>query len=105
MCIRDRASGKPFVNYWLHNGFITVNSEKMSKSLGNFFLLRDILAKFPGEVVRFYLVNTHYRSPIDFDDEKLKVAAKSLERIRHSIAMLQEALARGGGQDLSLIHI
>lgn len=95
----EGASGKPFVNYWLHNGFITVNSEKMSKSLGNFFLLRDILAKFPGEVVRFYLVNTHYRSPIDFDDEKLKVAAKSLERIRNSIAMLQEALARGGGQD------
>lgn len=95
----EGASGKPFVNYWLHNGFITVNSEKMSKSLGNFFLLRDILAKFPGEVVRFYLINTHYRSPIDFDDEKLRVAAKSLERIRNSIAMLQEALARGGGQD------
>jgi len=95
----EGASGKPFVNYWMHNGFITVNQEKMSKSLGNFFLLRDILAKFPGDVVRFYLLNTQYRSPIDFDDAKLTVAAKSLERIRNSMALLQEALGRGGGND------
>ncbi len=95
----EGASGKPFVNYWMHNGFITVNQEKMSKSLGNFFLLRDILAKFPGDVVRFYLLNTQYRSPIDFDDAKLAVASKSLERIRNSMALLQEALGRGGGSD------
>ena len=83
-----------FAKYWMHNGFITVNQEKMSKSLGNFFLLRDILAKFPGDVVRFYLLSTHYRSPIDFDDEKLKVAAKSLERIRNSYQLLQEAMPK-----------
>lgn len=62
----------------------------MSKSLGNFFLLREILEKFPGDVVRFYLLNTHYRSPIDFDDEKLQIAAKSLGRIRNAYALLQE---------------
>ena len=69
-------SGKPMARYWLHNGFITINQEKMSKSLGNFFLLREIVDKFNAQVVRFYLLSTHYRSPLDFDDEKLQVAQK-----------------------------
>lgn len=85
--------GGEMAKYWLHNGFITVNQEKMSKSLGNFFLLRDVLEKFPGEVVRFYLLSTHYRSPIDFDDEKLSVAAKSLERITNCVINLQQKIA------------
>jgi cysteinyl-tRNA synthetase len=88
------ATGANFARYWLHNGFITVNQEKMSKSLGNFFMLREILAKFPGDVVRFYLLSTHYRSPIDFSDDKLAVAAKSLERIRNSLRLLEEAAPR-----------
>jgi cysteinyl-tRNA synthetase len=88
------ASGAGFARYWLHNGFITVDQEKMSKSLGNFFLLREILAKFPGDVVRFYLLSTHYRSPIDFADDKLAVAAKSLERIRNSLRLLEESATR-----------
>lgn len=95
----EAASGCCFVRYWLHNGFITVNDEKMSKSVGNFFLLRDILENFPGDVVRFFLLNTHYRSPIDFDDEKLRVAAKSLARIRNAYAVLKEAEAAGGGHN------
>ena len=77
----EGCNGCQSVNYWVHNGFITINSEKMSKSLGNFFLLRDILDKFPGPVVRFYLMSTHYRSPLDFDDQKLAAAEKSLARI------------------------
>lgn len=89
--------GGEMARYWLHNGFITVNQEKMSKSLGNFFLLRDVLAKFSGEVVRFYLLSTHYRSPIDFDDEKLTVAAKGLERITNCVAALQLALGSEPG--------
>jgi len=88
------ATGAGFARYWLHNGFITVDKEKMSKSLGNFFLLREILAKFPGDVVRFYLLSTHYRSPIDFADDKLAVATKSLERIRNSLRLLEESSAR-----------
>jgi len=88
---QSRAAGYAFARYWLHNGFITVNEEKMSKSLGNFFLLRDILAKFPGDVVRYYLLSTHYRSPIDFSDDKLASAARSLSRIRNSYGLLQEA--------------
>ena len=88
---QSKAAGYQFANYWLHNGFITVNEEKMSKSLGNFFLLRDILAKFPGDVVRYFLLATHYRSPIDFSDDKLTAAAKSLERIRTSYRLLLDA--------------
>lgn len=86
-------SGQPFVCYWLHNGFITVNEEKMSKSLGNFFLVRDILAKFSADVVRFYLLSTHYRSPLDFDDQKLHVAEKGLDRIRTSLRLAESTLA------------
>ena len=87
---QSRSAGDAFAQYWMHNGFITVNEEKMSKSLGNFFLLRDILAKFPGDVVRCYLLGTHYRSPIDFSDDKLSAAARSLERIRNSYSLLKE---------------
>jgi cysteinyl-tRNA synthetase len=86
-------SGKTFAKYWLHNGFITVNQEKMSKSLGNFFLVKDILDKFSSDVVRFYLLSTHYRSPLDFDDQKLHVAEKGLERIRTSLRLAQDTLA------------
>jgi cysteinyl-tRNA synthetase len=90
----EATTGEPFVRYWVHNGFITVNEEKMSKSLGNFFLVRDILAKFPPETVRFFLLSTHYRSPLDFDDDKLAAAGRGLERIKTSIRLLSEALAK-----------
>lgn len=83
---------KPFVNYWMHNGFITVNSEKMSKSLGNFFILRDILAKYPHDVVRYYLIATHYRSPLDFDDGKLEEARKALGRLKTTVTLAYEFL-------------
>jgi len=85
-------TGKNFVKYWMHNGFITVNSEKMSKSLGNFFILRDILAKFPRDVVRFYLIATHYRSPLDFDDGKLEEARKALGRLKTTLTLGREFL-------------
>ncbi len=95
----EAATGEPFVRYWLHNGFITVKEEKMSKSLGNFFLVRDILAKFQPEIVRFFLLSTHYRSPLDFDDEKLAAAGRGLERIKTSIRLLTEALAKRTSED------
>jgi len=86
--------GEQFARYWMHNAFITVNQEKMSKSLGNFFLVRDVVRKFPGEVIRFYLLGTHYRSPLDFDDEKLVMASKGLDRLKNSIRLAKEALER-----------
>ncbi len=73
-------SGKRFVNYWLHNGFVNINQEKMSKSLGNFFTVRDILDKYDAEIVRLFLLSTHYRSPIDFSDANLKDARAGLDR-------------------------
>ncbi len=73
-------SGKKFVNYWLHNGFVNINQEKMSKSLGNFFTIRDILNQYDAEVVRLFLLSTHYRSPIDFSDTNLKDARAGLDR-------------------------
>jgi len=73
-------SDKPFVNYWLHNGFVNINKEKMSKSLGNFFTIRDILDLYDAEVVRLFLLSTHYRSPIDFSDTNLKDARAGLDR-------------------------
>ncbi len=88
----EAATGANFVRYWMHNGFITVNQEKMSKSLGNFFIVRDIIDKFAPEAVRFFLLSTHYRSPLDFDDQKLKEATKALTRIKNSLRGLQEAL-------------
>ncbi|MFA5536790.1 MAG: cysteine--tRNA ligase [Bacillota bacterium] len=86
-------TGGHFAKYWMHNGFITVNQAKMSKSLGNFFLVRDILAKFPAEVIRFFLLETHYRSPLDFDDQKLKESQKALDRIKKTGQLLQEKIS------------
>ncbi len=73
-------SGRKFVNYWLHNGFVNINQEKMSKSLGNFFTIREILDQFDPEVVRLFLLSTHYRSPIDFSDANLRDARAGLDR-------------------------
>jgi cysteinyl-tRNA synthetase len=87
----------PFVKYWLHNGFITVNEEKMSKSLGNFFLVKDILAHYPGEVVRFFILATHYRSPLDFSDVRLAEAERSMERLRNAYDNLKRLKALPAG--------
>lgn len=88
----------PFVRYWLHNGFITVNEEKMSKSLGNFFLVIDILKHFEPETLRFFILSTHYRSPLDFSDERLHEAERSLSRLATAQENLQAlALIPGMG--------
>ncbi|MCD8048150.1 MAG: cysteine--tRNA ligase [Clostridia bacterium] len=75
------ANGAPFAHYWLHNGFITIDNEKMSKSAGNFFTVRDIAKKYDYEVIRFFMLSAHYRSPINFSDELMNAAKTSLERI------------------------
>lgn len=75
-------TGKKFVNYWMHNGFINVNSEKMSKSKNNFFTIREIGEEFSYEALRFFILSVHYRSPINFSDEQLENAKISLERIK-----------------------
>lgn len=80
----EACNGVQFAKYWLHNGFITVDNEKMSKSVGNFFTVRDIASHFPYEVIRFFILNGHYRSPINFSDELMKACQNGLERIKNA---------------------
>ncbi|MGH8797211.1 MAG: cysteine--tRNA ligase [Caldimonas sp.] len=75
------ANGGPFVNYWVHNGHLTVNNEKMSKSLGNFFTIRDVLQRYDGETLRFFMLRSHYRSPVSFSDANLDDARSALRRL------------------------
>jgi cysteinyl-tRNA synthetase len=77
----EGATGEKFVNVWMHNGFVRVNEEKMSKSLGNFFTVREILARYRPEVVRFFILNSHYRSPLNYCDENLDEANAALTRL------------------------
>jgi cysteinyl-tRNA synthetase len=87
-------TGKPFARYWVHNGFITINKEKMSKSLGNFFTLKEVLDKFDPEVVRFFLLSTHYRSPIEFSDEQLQEAESSIDRYYSTVVRINDFLLK-----------
>ena len=73
--------GRPFVNYWIHNGFLNVDNEKMSKSLGNFFTIRDVLKHYDGETLRFFMLRTHYRSPFNYSDANLDDARSALRRL------------------------
>ncbi len=81
----EGATGKKYVNYWMHAGAIRVNKEKMSKSLGNFFTIRDVLERYPAEVVRYFLVSSHYRSQVDYSEESLKEAQSALSRLYTSL--------------------
>lgn len=86
----ETAYGEPFARYWMHNGFVNINAEKMSKSLGNFLTLEGVLKKFSGRVVRFMYLQTHYRSPIDFSDQLLAQAQAGLERLDQCVRLLQQ---------------
>lgn len=88
----EAANGCQFVRYWLHNGFVNINSEKMSKSLGNFFTIRTVLETYHPETLRFFILSAHYRSPIDFCDQNLNDAQAGLERVYSCIAALDEIL-------------
>ncbi len=85
----EGATGKQFSKYWIHNGFITIDQEKMSKSLGNFFTIRDVMKKYSAETIRFFLLSTHYHSPIDFSDALLVNAANSLAKLHNAIDNLE----------------
>lgn len=91
------ANGCTFANYWLHNGYINVDNRKMSKSLGNFFTVRDIAQEFDYEVIRFFMLSAHYRNPINFSHDLLKQAETGLERIYTCISNLQFKMANAQG--------
>jgi cysteinyl-tRNA synthetase len=93
----EAATGKPFVRFWLHHGLLTIDREKMSKSLGNFFTIKEVLARFPAEVVRFFLTNSHYRSPLDFSDAALNESETALLRLYTTLARLKDLQRRHPG--------
>ena len=93
----EAATGRPFARFWLHHGLLTINQEKMSKSLGNFFTVKEVLARFPAEVVRFFLISSHYRSPLDFSDAALSEAEAALLRLYTTLARVQEVAAALSG--------
>jgi len=92
----EAATGKQYANTWMHAGAVRVDGEKMSKSLGNFFTIREVLEKYQPEVVRYLLVSSHYRSPINYSEDSLKEAKGALERFYTALRGLPEATAQGG---------
>ncbi|PLY12488.1 MAG: cysteine--tRNA ligase [Sedimenticola sp.] len=92
----EGATGKPFVNYWMHNGFVRINDEKMSKSLGNFFTVREILTRYRPEEVRYFILTSQYRSPLNYDEEHLDNARGALTRFYTALRGLAEAQPAGG---------
>ena len=95
----EGANDKPFVNYWLHNGHVRIDNEKMSKSLDNFFLIRDVLAKYDAEVLRFFILRAHYRSPLNYSDTHLDDARVALTRL---YTALKDVAPSSAGVDWTL---
>ena len=84
----EAANGVPFAKYWMHNAFLNINGSKMSKSAGNFFTVRDIAQKYDLQVLRFFMLSAHYRSPLNFSDELMEAAKNGLERIKNAAEKL-----------------
>lgn len=97
----EACSGKVFARYWLHNGYITINNEKMSKSKGNFFTVRDILKEFSGEVTRFFLLSAHYRNPINFSRELMEQSKSGLDRLLNAKNNLEHLLENNENQNIT----
>jgi len=91
----EASSGKPFVATWIHHGFVTIKDEKMSKSLGNFLTIREILEKYPAEVLRFFVFSTHYRTPLDFSETAMKDAETGLDRLYTCLAEIAKLPVHG----------
>jgi cysteinyl-tRNA synthetase len=90
----ESLSGKPLCRYWLHNGFVTINGEKMSKSLGNFTTAKDLLVRYDPEAIRLFVVSSHYHDPIDYTLQRLEAARNTLQRLRDCLANLDDALPK-----------
>jgi cysteinyl-tRNA synthetase len=90
----EAATGKPFARYWIHNGFININKEKMSKSLGNILTIKEIVKAWHPEVIRLFLISQHYRSPVDFSEESLSEAKAGLDRFYATLYAVQEEAAK-----------
>ena len=95
------ANCQPFANYWMHNGYININNKKMSKSLGNFFTIRDILKDYDGEVIRYFMLSAHYRNPINFADTLMEQAKSAVERVYTCLDNLDFLLENGEDRELT----
>lgn len=96
----EALTGKPFARYWMHNGYININNEKMSKSLGNFVLVHDIIKQYDPQVLRFFMLAVHYRNPINFSEELILNAGAGLDRLKTSYQNLKHRL----GASVGLTH-
>lgn len=94
----EGATGCKFVNYWIHNGFVQIKEEKMSKSLGNFFTLREVLKEYAPEVMRYFILASHYRSPLNYSDQNLDSAKAALERFYNALRGVEAAKVSDGGE-------
>lgn len=97
----EGATGHPYVHYWMHNGFINIDNQKMSKSLNNFFTVRDIAKEYDLEVVRYFLLSAHYRSPINFSRDQIEAASSSLSRLYNARNNLRFLLENGENRDMN----
>ena len=95
----EAANGTEFARYWMHNGFLKINNEKMSKSLGNFFTVREIAEKYPLQVIRFFMLSAHYRSPLNFSAELVEASKNGLERILTAVDRLKTINGTDGEMD------
>lgn len=98
----EAANGTEFARYWMHNGFLKINNEKMSKSLGNFFTVREIAEKYPLQVIRFFMLSAHYRSPLNFSAELVEASKNGLERILTAVDRLKSINGIDGDVDKSV---
>ena len=98
----EAANGKQFAKYWMHNGFLNIDNKKMSKSLGNFFTVRDIGEKYDLQVLRFFMLSAHYRSPLNFSAELMEAAKNGLERIITCVSNLNFLLEKAGTEKMSV---
>lgn len=94
----EAATGKPFAKYWMHNGYITIDNEKMSKSKDNFFTVRDILKHYDGQVIRYFLLSGHYRNPINFSDDLMEQSKNSLQRMETAKETLRHLISESQGE-------
>jgi cysteinyl-tRNA synthetase len=99
----EAATGKPFANYWMHNGYINIDNEKMSKSKGNFFTVRDISEKYDLAVVRLFMLSAHYRNPVNFSEELILQAASAMARIKNCRENLMFIASKGSGGDVDIV--
>lgn len=100
----EGATGEPFVRFWIHNGFVNLNADKMSKSTGNFLSIREVLKEYHADVIRYFLLASHYRSPLDFSDQNIRDAQSAVDRIYQTLERLDQFVPADSGTDANALE-